>query len=93
MKLKVLVTGGAGNIGLAVLDQLALANIKTALFDLPQQIEMNRALINADTEVFQGSVLDKSSLPPSFRSFIKSIPNKSDDSLKVFLTTERLSIY
>mgnify|MGYP001469760170 FL=1 len=65
--MRVLVTGGAGNIGLAVLDQLAFANIKTALFDLPQQIEMNRALINADTEVFQGSVLDKSSLSEALR--------------------------
>ena len=60
--MKVLITGGAGNIGLSLVDQLVSAKIETVLFDLPEQIEVSRSRINSNTEIFQGSILDKSKL-------------------------------
>ena len=60
--MKVLVTGGAGNIGLSLIDSLISAKIETVLFDLPEQIEVSRKRINSNSETFQGSILDQSKL-------------------------------
>jgi len=58
--MKVLVTGGAGNIGLTLIEHLISAKIETVLFDLPEQLEVSKSRINSNTETFHGSILDKS---------------------------------
>ena len=61
-KIKILVTGGAGCIGVAVCNLLIQKNYKVHLFDLADQIEISKKLINKNIKIFEGSVLDKTSL-------------------------------
>jgi UDP-glucose 4-epimerase len=65
--MKVLVTGGAGNIGLSVLKLLEEQNIETALFDLSEGVDINKDFISPNTEIFTGSVLDKSALSQALK--------------------------
>ena len=60
--MRILVTGGAGNIGLSLIDQLISKKIDTVLFDLPEQLEVSKSRINSNIETFQGSILDQSKL-------------------------------
>lgn len=59
---RVLVTGGAGCIGIEVCKELAARGITTRLFDLPEQVRRTKGFIPLHTEVFLGSILDRSSL-------------------------------
>ena len=65
--MRVLVTGGAGNIGLSLIDQLISEKIETVLFDLPEQLEVSKSRINSNTETFHGSILDKSKLSKAIK--------------------------
>lgn len=58
----VLVTGGAGCIGLEVCNQLNQREFKIRLFDLPEQIARVRPAISRSLLVQYGSILDASSL-------------------------------
>ena len=59
---RVLVTGGAGCIGIAVCRELVRRNIPVCLFDLPEQIERVKEEIPDACEIYYGSILDVSSL-------------------------------
>jgi UDP-glucose 4-epimerase len=59
---RVLVTGGAGSIGLQVCRELAARNIPFRLFDLPEQIDRAKPWIPETAEVRGGSILDCSSI-------------------------------
>jgi len=58
----VLVTGGAGCIGLEVCSELSRRGMKVRLFDLPEQILRVKYAIGEDVEISYGSILDSSSL-------------------------------
>lgn len=58
----VLVTGGAGCIGLEVCTELKRRGLKVRLFDLPEQVLRVKHTVAGDIEIFFGSVLDSSSL-------------------------------
>jgi UDP-glucose 4-epimerase len=58
----VLVTGGAGCIGLEVCAELARRGLGVRLFDLPEQVLRVKPAIPPGAQVFYGSVLDTSSL-------------------------------
>lgn len=64
---KVLVTGGAGCIGLQICKQLIARNIKVVLFDLYEQINTVKEEIDSNVEIFYGSILDESSLREAIR--------------------------
>ena len=64
---KVLVTGGAGCIGMAVCNELLKRGIKVILFDLYEQINVIKDQINDKIEIFYGSILDESSLREAIR--------------------------
>lgn len=59
---RVLVTGGAGLIGLHVCAELVKRGIEPHLLDLPEQIRFVEADIPDGTTVYYGSILDQSSL-------------------------------
>ena len=59
---KVLVTGGAGCIGMAICKELSKRGIHVNLFDLPEQIIQVKNYIQSKTTICYGSILDKSSL-------------------------------
>ena len=59
---KVLVTGGAGCIGMHVCAELSKRGIVPRLFDLGEQIARVSADIPTGVEVFYGSVLDRTSV-------------------------------
>ena len=65
--MKVLVTGGAGNIGLSVVKILEKKNIQSVIFDLSEQIKINQDFINGSVEVIPGSILDKSLISQALR--------------------------
>jgi len=58
----VLVTGGAGCIGMQVCEELSGRGINVFLFDLPEQIARVKKYIPHGTKTFYGSILDCSSL-------------------------------
>lgn len=64
---KILVTGGAGCIGIQVCNQLAKAGQKVVLFDLYEQINTVRSFLDKRIEVFFGSILDISSIREAIR--------------------------
>jgi UDP-glucose 4-epimerase len=64
---KILVTGGAGCIGMSVCDELVKRRIKVVLFDLYEQISVVKERISDQVEVYYGSILDESSLREAFR--------------------------
>lgn len=59
---KVLVTGGAGCIGIQVCKELSQRGIPVCLFDLPEQISRVEKLLSPDMGIYYGSILDCSSL-------------------------------
>ena len=61
-KKTVFITGGAGCIGLALVNYLAKKNYLVKLFDLPDQIEISKKFINNKVKLIPGSILDKSSM-------------------------------
>ena len=60
--MKVLVTGGAGNIGISLIQKLLASDSKVVIYDLPQQIEINKKYINPDVKICCGSIMDKSNI-------------------------------
>jgi UDP-glucose 4-epimerase len=64
---KVLVTGGAGCIGLPVCKELIRRGTKVVLFDLYEQINLIQEQINDKIDLFYGSILDESSLREAIR--------------------------
>ncbi len=58
----VLVTGGAGCIGLEVCAELNRRGLRVRLFDLPEQAMRVKHAVAPGVEIFLGSVLDSSSL-------------------------------
>lgn len=59
---KVLVTGGAGCIGLGVCKELVKRGVSVVLFDLYEQINQVEKYIPKEVELYYGSILDSSSL-------------------------------
>jgi len=59
---KVLVTGGAGCIGIQVCKELSKRDIPVCLFDLPEQVSCVEKYIPRGINVHYGSILDCSSL-------------------------------
>ena len=64
---KVLVTGGAGCIGMQVCNDLLSRGINVVLFDLFEQINVSKERINNNIELYYGSILDESSLREAIR--------------------------
>ena len=64
---KVLVTGGAGCIGMQVCSELLSRGIKVVLFDLYEQINVSKERIDDKIELYYGSILDESSLREAIR--------------------------
>ncbi len=62
---KVLVTGGAGCIGIQVCKELTRRGISVIMFDLPEQITRNEKFIPSNIKIYYGSILDCSSLRDS----------------------------
>ena len=63
----VVVTGGAGVIGIQVCNQLSARGLQVTLFDLPEQIVRVRPAIDPRVRFFYGSVLDSSALRDALR--------------------------
>ena len=64
---RVLVTGGAGCIGMPVCNELLKRGIKVVLFDLYEQISAVKDEIDDNVEIYYGSILDQSSLREAIR--------------------------
>ena len=64
---KILITGGAGCIGLQICKQLVALKKNVVLFDLFEQINTVKKEINDSVEIFYGSILDESSLREAIR--------------------------
>jgi len=64
---KVLVTGGAGCIGMPVCNELLKRGAKVVLFDLYEQIDVVKEHINDSFKIYYGSILDESSLREAIR--------------------------
>ena len=60
--MKVLVTGGAGNIGISLIQKLLVSDAEVVIYDLPQQIAINKEYINSDVKICSGSIMDKSNV-------------------------------
>ena len=65
---RILVTGGAGCIGMPVCKQLKQAGYEVVLFDLYEQIRMVEEHIDEGIEIYYGSILDDSSIRDAIRS-------------------------
>ena len=59
---KVVVTGGAGCIGLPLSRELADRGVEVVLFDLHEQISVVKSYIDKRVETFSGSILDSSAI-------------------------------
>ena len=59
---KVLITGGAGTIGLPLTDELISRGISVVVFDLHEQLKRLNSFINDKAEQFSGSILDSAAL-------------------------------
>ena len=59
---RVLVTGGAGFIGVEMVRQLHARGVNVVVFDLYPQVERARRMFPAGVETFYGSVLDRTAL-------------------------------
>ena len=66
--MKVLITGGAGNIGISLVENLIKADIEVAIFDLEEQIEINKNRINSQTELNAGSILNESDISNAIKN-------------------------
>jgi UDP-glucose 4-epimerase len=65
---KIVVTGGAGLIGIEVCKQLIGRGYKVCLFDLGEQIERVRSVLPKEVMLYYGSVLDCSGLRQALRN-------------------------
>tara|TARA_Y100000816_G_scaffold38742_1_gene24435 strand:- start:60 stop:1067 length:1008 start_codon:yes stop_codon:yes gene_type:complete len=59
---KILVTGGAGCIGVPVCNELVRRKKEVILYDLSEQIKLTRPYLNKNIKLFSGSIMDKTSL-------------------------------
>ncbi len=59
---KVLITGGAGTIGLPLIEELLSRGIEVTVFDLEEQIKRLDKYINPKANKFSGSILDSAAL-------------------------------
>lgn len=59
---KVLVTGGAGCIGVEVCKDLILRGVEVVLYDIGEQIEVSSIQPTPGLTIFPGSIMDKTSL-------------------------------
>lgn len=59
---KVLVTGGAGCIGIQVCSELISRGIEVVLYDIGEQIEASSIKTTNNLTIFPGSIMDKTSL-------------------------------
>jgi len=59
---KILITGGAGTIGLPLTDELISRGIEIVVFDLHEQIQRLEKFINPEAIKFSGSILDSAAL-------------------------------
>ena len=59
---KILITGGAGTIGLPLTDELLSRGIEVVVFDLHEQIQRLKKFINPKAIKFSGSILDNAAL-------------------------------
>lgn len=59
---KIIVTGGAGLIGIEVCKQLSESGHEVHLFDLGEQVQRVKDVIPKNVKIFYGSILDLSSL-------------------------------
>lgn len=64
---KILVTGGAGCIGIQVCNKLVKVGQKVVLFDLYEQINTIKKFLDKRVEVYFGSILDVSSVREAIR--------------------------
>lgn len=64
---RILVTGGAGCIGMPVCKELLKRGVEVVLYDLYEQINAVKNNIADNIEVFYGSILDESSLREAVR--------------------------
>ena len=64
---KVLVTGGAGCIGLPLCDELIKRGKEVVLYDLSEQIFRVKDQINKKVQIYYGSILDESSIREAIR--------------------------
>jgi len=64
---KILVTGGAGCIGIQTCNLLAKKGYKVVLFDLYEQITTVKKYIDKKVEIYFGSILDESSIREAIR--------------------------
>jgi UDP-glucose 4-epimerase len=66
--MKVLITGGAGNIGISLIENLISSDIEVAIFDLKEQIEINKNRINSKVEIHAGSILEESDISSAIKN-------------------------
>ena len=64
---RILVTGGAGCIGMPVCKELLKRGVEVVLYDLYEQINAVKYKIDDNIEIFYGSILDESSLREAIR--------------------------
>jgi UDP-glucose 4-epimerase len=64
---KILVTGGAGCIGIQICNQLVKKGYKVVLFDLYEQINTVKTYLDSRIELFFGSILDISCIREAIR--------------------------
>ena len=59
---EILVTGGAGTIGVELVRILSKNKFKVSILDLPEQIKESKKYLPKNIKIFEGSILDKSTL-------------------------------
>ena len=64
---RILVTGGAGCIGMPVCRELLKRGVQVVLYDLYEQINTIKHMIDDEIEIYYGSILDESSLREAIR--------------------------
>ena len=62
IKKNILITGGAGTIGIELVRLLSKKNFNVSILDLPEQIKVSRKFIPKNVKIYEGSILDKSLL-------------------------------
>ena len=67
-KYRCFVTGGAGLIGLEICNKLIKKGHSVYLYDLGEQIERNKSLLNDKVKIFFGSILDLHSLKTAIKN-------------------------
>lgn len=59
---EILITGGAGTIGVELVKILSKNKFKVSILDLPEQIKESKKYLPKNIKIFEGSILDKSIL-------------------------------